>query len=422
MKPFGETLMSARKLLAFGGFFLGVSAAMAQLTESVDPPELTPSTAEATIYFYRAGGAGRNTGVWAFVDATVVGVVRAREYVVANVLPGEHLVWATSGSAWATRVQLEAGRTYYFRLGTTRSAGERFGRETEDAEEALRDINRASYRQLTAEGRERAAEVLSAEYAAALDAAELENLARSVREGVYPAGSPQEIQAIFDYGEKLVQSGRSSDARREYYEAISLIEEHHGESSVMLAEAYRLLAASYYQDFHELGTNRPIIEWLRTAINFLEQQPNPDPQLLATVLLDMGDANTAFARRGSGRNGAEYYLRAWDLLESLENADEIRRAWFSSARPVWVWEPFGSAGLLSSESVEQGSVVVMFDVDKLGQTLNVRIASSDPPGLKDSEAISSMRSTLFRPKMENRQFVPSLGMSKEYVFTYTPDE
>lgn len=409
-------MRAARNLLAGLIPFLFVQAAIAQIAEPVERPALIPGPGEATVYFYKAGGIGRATEAWAFVDALAVGVIRGRQYVGVNIPEGEHLIWATSGSPVGSWEYLEAGQTYYFRLATARVNTMRLWHETADVERAVRDLARSDYMQFTRAGVARADEIFEQNFAGALESAEIENLARRVADGDYPPGSPESLLVIYAYAERLIEVGQWDTARQEYYTAITLIEEHHGDSSPILAEAYLLLAASYRSERIRPSLGMPGWRPLLTALEIAEMPQNSDPELLVRVLVEMGDARTA-----ADREAAEYYLRAWDALEPLENADELRRALFSPERPIFVIRGYLSNDRLTMAlTAEQGSVVAMFDVNEAGYATNIRIVSSNPPGLKDRDTIVALRNSRFRPKIQNREIVSVVGATAEYVFNYIP--
>lgn len=146
--------------------------ALAQDTEVVDPPTLTPGANEAVVYFVRPARVGGAINFFAFVDETPVGATRARDYTGAVVPAGERVIWARSGNVSAIRFTLEPGRTYYFeqevKMGAMRA---RVGLEPMDEEEFREVTAELDFKALTDEGRERAAEILAEDYQEAVEVA-----------------------------------------------------------------------------------------------------------------------------------------------------------------------------------------------------------------------------------------------------------
>jgi len=142
---------------------------LAQDAETIAPPALQASGDNAVVYFYRSNMVGGAIKFWVFVDETPVGVLRGKQYVGAVVPAGESVVWARSGNLSATRIDLEAGATYYFRIGTRMGAIKaRANLEGKEAEEAAADIEGLPFRQLTEEGRAQALEIAAEEFSEAV--------------------------------------------------------------------------------------------------------------------------------------------------------------------------------------------------------------------------------------------------------------
>jgi hypothetical protein len=95
-------------------------------------------------------------------------VTRARDFVAGVVPGGEHIVWSRGGNVSALRVELEAGKTYYFdqrvRMGAVKG---RVGREALSEEDGTADIAECDDKALTDEGQEKAREILASDYAEA---------------------------------------------------------------------------------------------------------------------------------------------------------------------------------------------------------------------------------------------------------------
>ena len=146
--------------------------ALAQDTEVVEAPNLTPGGNEAVVYFVRPARVGGAINFFGFVDETPVGATRARDYTGAVVPAGERVIWARSGNVSAIRFTLEPGKTYYFeqevKMGAMRA---RVAIEPMDEEEFREVTADLDFKALTEEGRARAAEILAEDYEEAITVA-----------------------------------------------------------------------------------------------------------------------------------------------------------------------------------------------------------------------------------------------------------
>ncbi len=114
------------------------------------------------------------------------------------------------------------------------------------------------------------------------------------------------------------------------------------------------------------------------------------------------------------------YLRAWQMLGSAPNADELRRDWFSGANYV-LYEPISPRSLSTDPDAASGHVTVRFDIDVAGSTNNVQLVDSNPVGLKDEAVLRHIRRSRFRPLMESGQLVPGRNLAIQVKFRYLPE-
>jgi TonB family protein len=115
------------------------------------------------------------------------------------------------------------------------------------------------------------------------------------------------------------------------------------------------------------------------------------------------------------------YRRAWELLGQVEDGERLRREWFDELENV-LGEPISQRGLSRDPDALPGHVVVQFDVDRFGRTMNVQVASSDPPGLKDEAVARAVRRWRFRPFMSDGEIVPKDRLALQFNYRYLPDE
>jgi TonB family protein len=154
---------------------------------------------------------------------------------------------------------------------------------------------------------------------------------------------------------------------------------------------------------------------LADALEILEAMPEPPPQLMAEVLIEMGDWQVKYART---RVPSEHYIRAWTLLGQVENGDELRRQWFDEL--VQIEMPrLSQRGLTEDPDAPAGHVVVYFTVDTTGNTQDIEITDSEPPGLKDSAVYAVIRAARFRPRVTDGEIV-AVRRGYRFPFRYVP--
>jgi TonB family protein len=156
---------------------------------------------------------------------------------------------------------------------------------------------------------------------------------------------------------------------------------------------------------------------LQDALALLMKQPQQDPVAIAGALRDIGDWSVAFGKMGY--EGSEYQ-RAWQLLGSAPNGEQLRREWFSGANYV-LYEPISPRGLSTAPEALSGHVTVRFDIDTAGNSGNVALIESDPPGFKDEAVLRHIRRSRFRPLVANGEVVPGKGLAIQVKFRYLPE-
>lgn len=121
-----------------------------------------PTEDQALVYVIRAAKMGGAIRTWTFYDEELIGVSRSSGYSFTHVPPGERLIWAKAENTSALRVNLEAGRTYYFKQKILPGLGKaRVKLLQVDKAEADKLLRKCGWAEATTEGRQRAAEIVS---------------------------------------------------------------------------------------------------------------------------------------------------------------------------------------------------------------------------------------------------------------------
>jgi len=236
-------------------------------------------------------------------------------------------------------------------------------------------------------------------------------------ERVHGADTLEIVPFIYRYAEWLVSAFQFEPARVQYVRAMDIIRAQEGPDSPALITPLRQIGNSYRTQ--KLAEGRGISA-LKRALEIAEMQEPPDNLELARVLRDIGDWYTAFSRIGAT---GEEYARAWALLGTLDNGEEVRQRWFGEPNYVLREYPSGRGLVEASDpNAVDGFVRVIFDVDEGGNPLNVAVLESDPPEFKDETMLRAIRRSRFRPRVVDGQVVYSTGLIRNFTFYYQPEE
>jgi TonB family protein len=227
----------------------------------------------------------------------------------------------------------------------------------------------------------------------------------------YPPASDEGLEAIYKYAEWLGDRLYFQLQRDQYARALRLIRQTYGEDDVRQVKPLLGIGNTYREERNPASMG---ISALEEALKLLEAEPDRDPVAMAMTLRDLGDWAVAFGKVGYA--GTEYQ-RAWQLLGSAPNADDLRRQWFTGANYV-LYEPISPRGLSTDPDALSGHVTVSFDIDKTGNTQNVTLVESDPPGLKDEAVLRHIRRSRFRPLVDNGAMAVGKGLAIQVKFRY----
>ena len=233
---------------------------------------------------------------------------------------------------------------------------------------------------------------------------------RLVQRAHEPA-SEEVLEAIYKYAEWLGDRLYFQLQRDQYARALRLIRQTYGDDDVRQVKALLGIGNTYREERNPASMG---ISALEEAVKLMEAQPDRDPVAMAMALRDIGDWAVAFGKMGY--SGTEYQ-RAWQILGSAANGDELRRQWFTGANYV-LYEPISPRGLSTDPDALSGHVTVSFDIDRAGNTNNVMLVESQPPGLKDEAVLRHIRRSRFRPVLDEGAVVVGRSLAIQVKFRY----
>ena len=125
-----------------------------------DKRRAEPKEEMALVYIFRPASMGGAIKTWSFADQQLIGVSKPRGYYFDYVSPGKRIVWAKAENTSPLEVELEAGKTYYFKTALRMGWGKaRVEMLQIDEAEAETYFEKCSFCELTELGRECGAEI-----------------------------------------------------------------------------------------------------------------------------------------------------------------------------------------------------------------------------------------------------------------------
>jgi len=249
------------------------------------------------------------------------------------------------------------------------------------------------------------------------EADEFQMTALQLQERIHGLDTMELLPAIYKFARWLRSSYRYHEERLQYTRAMDIIRANAGPEDIALVRALSETGNSFRIQKYPEGRG---ISALRRALEIAQAQTEPDTRMLAELLIDVGDWNTAFSKVGPS---GEEYIQAWNLLGELENGDALRDRWFDDPRYVLRENPSNRGiGSPSEPGALPGHVLITFDVDTMGRTRNVVVVEAVPPGLKDDSTARAINRSRFRPRIVDGEIVWARGMARNFTFHYVPQE
>lgn len=231
-------------------------------------------------------------------------------------------------------------------------------------------------------------------------------------------GSAEKVDALFKYAAWLRRTYRFQEERQQYILAMGEIEDRYGHNDLRLVRPLLAMADSY----REQGVADPVGEnALNKARALLSAAGDKaEPRMIAELFRDIGDWYIAFDNPTAEPRAAELYRRAWNTLGTLPDGEALRAAWFGGTNYVRRG-PFNLKSVTQAMDARNGSVVVKFDLSVAGIPSNIEVIESNPPGLKDADAVRHIRESRFRPHVRDGELVPSRARALRFTFPYLPE-
>ena len=240
-----------------------------------------------------------------------------------------------------------------------------------------------------------------------VDADREQRLAYRVTVLKYGKDDPRIVPATLKLAEWFRETGQYSNAGILYRSSVRVLENAYGENDPSIIEPLRGLADARGEHLRHLPpgvTDRgvPVSEGrsaLERVLAIVEQEParNSDQELQA--LIELGDWYTVM---GKSRKALELYRRAWTLLDSFANPDEMREQIFGSPVRLY-YNPQNLGGLLPSwKKFRFGEIYidVAFTVTEEGKTSEIELLESNSPVVVKMAVKKAVHQARYRPRFQ----------------------
>ncbi len=250
------------------------------------------------------------------------------------------------------------------------------------------------------------------------EAEEQQQAALNLIQRIHGEDSLEYLDALYGYARWLRQVNNFMKERDQYTRATTLIRQNFGRNSIHLVRPLRETANSFRAQ--RIGAPQGA-QALAQAMDLAQSQENVDRLVMAELLRDFGDWQTAFVGPGGDRDGSGQYVQAWELLGNLENGDALREQWFGGLQFV-LSQPVSQRGMSYAENAVTGYVQLRFDLDELGRPRNVEVVDSNPPGFKDDDIVRAVTRKRLRPHIVDGAVVAVEDLALRFNFRYQPDD
>jgi tetratricopeptide (TPR) repeat protein len=218
--------------------------------------------------------------------------------------------------------------------------------------------------------------------------------------------------------------------RNIYHEMLDIQERHHGQDDPRLIPTMILLSISFHEsgylgiDDHFVRRMRSPDHYLNRAMQIAADHSQNDWALFAQTALAAGDYYTMVQNFRRARSA---YNAAWQQLSIDPAGIAMRREQLGSPMLIAIDplpEYYEDENALyhpdSTENFLRGSIIAEFDVNRRGESVNIKLVESRPPGLTKIERrlVLALRSVKHRPRMEDGSFVATQQLTYEYEFSY----
>ncbi len=206
--------------------------------------------------------------------------------------------------------------------------------------------------------------------------------------------NPEIAPALHKLGQWYDRIGNHEEARDAYRLERRLLAKHYGKDHPAQIDALLGVASSLKKQ----GLMSQSAVRLKEALMLSEAHPDSSELKTIEILVELGDVYT---RDGKPNTALTHYQHAWSKLSANDQFDEKRNEYF--ANPVRIagipWRALRYAPETNARSkqLENGHVLLSYQVNKTGRPRDVRVIESYPPGLMDQRVKLNLARSNYRP-------------------------
>ena len=247
----------------------------------------------------------------------------------------------------------------------------------------------------------------------------------------YDVSSEDILPALYkraQWQHRLRLFGRERDT---YRRIIKIIERNRGKESLDLirpltglGKAYLYVGGEYDREYHHDSTITTGEIYLKRAKRIAVAHPDSTWEIKEGTFLSLADFYIFSDKAGKAKRA---YQDTWDLLSEDESRLANRYSKLEALvllqdirPPKYYGVTKENEPLDEEEQFEQGKIVLKFTVNTRGRARNFEIIEAHPPGLEDMEraVLREMRRLIYRPRLDNRDVVPTENMIYTHEFFY----
>ena len=280
------------------------------------------------------------------------------------------------------------------------------------------------------------------------DALRTQDVALHIQERTYGGDGEDMIAALDRYAGWMHRLRLPNRERNTHSRILDLKERHYGTDDLSLVPTLIRLGTSIRDPGYALaeagvGNDLGIIVdegldddyvgravkpdfFLRRALEIVDRHPDSDWRLASRAELEVGDYYSRVRRLVKARLA---YTAAWERLsaepERLAERNrelEVPRPLIGPFLPRWFEGDAPVFRTVDDTGFEPASVELLYDVSRLGKTVNVRVMESSPGGMEKIEAfaVDALRQQINRPRMQDGEIVDTADLRYVYEFGVRP--
>ncbi len=231
--------------------------------------------------------------------------------------------------------------------------------------------------------------------------------------------NPDLAPAMYKLARWYERSGQLDLARSTYQSAQRLLRKAYGKNNAVLVDALEGIAGTYEHQ----GLMAESARALKRALRILEESGSNDIDRRANLLVRLGDLYTRNAKTDTAQN---YYSEAWQLLSSDTRWLDKRAELFAEPQRIagvsFEALRFGPGVTAEDEQLDDGWVLLRYDVDEGGRARNIEVIEAEPPDLLGERLVNVLARSRFRPRFADGQPVATEGLMYRHEYRYRPAE